>query len=397
MQINIRCTGTENISLDSFTELQGNLKELSKENYAKLKSSLLKYGFCFPVFCWKDGKTFFILDAHQRCKTLKKLRSEGYTIPDLPTVYIEAKDKIEAKELLFQLNSNYGKMTQDGVYEFLNEPGFELLPEILNDVDLPEFDLDKFNAEFYEEESDGSDDEVPDVPENPISVLGDLWILGEHRLLCGDSTKKEDVERLMDGEKADMVFTDPPYDLKIDLIYDAFDIIKNYSDFQLWMGSDKQIVQLSSRFFNLFTTFFIHDFKAPTLLNNHMPMSQHTLIAKFGKGKMKNLCDGFSTIVKVATMRGHKSVDGFNMGKRVELPQTFISHYSNKNNIIVDLFSGSGSTLIACEKTNRKFFGIEMDGKMCDVIIKRWQEHCGDYAHKIDSGHKVLFNDLCFA
>jgi len=135
--------------------MQGNLKELSKENYAKLKSSLLKYGFCFPVFCWNDGKTFFILDAHQRVKTLTKLRSEGYTIPDLPTVYIKAKDRIEAKELLFQLNSNYGKMTQEGVYEFINEPGFELLPEILNDVDLPEFDLGKFEDEFYEEENGG--------------------------------------------------------------------------------------------------------------------------------------------------------------------------------------------------------------------------------------------------
>jgi len=398
MEIRIECTGTENIDLDNLVELQGNLKDLSKENYTRLKDSIIKYGFSFPMFVWKNEGKNYIIDAHQRKKTLQKLKEEGCEIPPLPTVFINAKDRIEAKEKLLQLNSNYGKITQDGLYEFINEPGSELdFEELKMDIDLPDIDMDKFNAEFYEDESDGSEDEVPDVPENPISVLGDLWILGDHRLLCGDSTKKEDVERLMDGEKADMVFTDPPYDLKIDLIYDAFDIIKNYSDFQLWMGSDKQIVQLSSRFFNLFTTFFIHDFKAPTLLNNHMPMSQHTLIAKFGKGKMKNLCDGFSTIVKVATMRGHKSVDGFNMGKRVELPQTFISHYSNKNNIIVDLFSGSGSTLIACEKTNRKFFGIEMDGKMCDVIIKRWQEHCGDYAHKIDSGHKVLFNDLCFA
>ena len=169
MKIEIRCTGTENISLDAFTELQGNLKELSNENYAKLKSSLLKYGFCFPVFCWKDGKTFFILDAHQRCKTLKKLRSEGYTIPDLPTVYIEAKDKIEAKELLFQLNSNYGKMTQDGVYEFLNEPGFELLPEILNDVDLPEFDMDLFKGSFM---GDGDDSfELADGEKEPFQQI----------------------------------------------------------------------------------------------------------------------------------------------------------------------------------------------------------------------------------
>jgi len=177
MKIDIRCTGTENISLDSFTELQGNLKDLSKENYAKLKSSLLKYGFCFPVFCWNDGKTFFILDAHQRVKTLTKLRSEGYTIPDLPTVYIKAKDRIEAKELLFQLNSNYGKITQDGLYEFINEPGFEIDTLLLDDIDLPELDMDKFNASFLEDtgiEEDESDTKT-NIEDNECPKCGYKW------------------------------------------------------------------------------------------------------------------------------------------------------------------------------------------------------------------------------
>lgn len=154
MKIKIRCTGTDHISLDVFTELQGNLKELSKDNYEKLKASILKYGFCFPVFCWKEVNVYWVMDSHQRIKTLKQLRTEGYEIPDLPTVYIEAKDKVEAKELLLQLNSNYGKLTQDGVYEFINEPGFELNPVLLKEVDLPDFDIDLFNGSFSDDSPD---------------------------------------------------------------------------------------------------------------------------------------------------------------------------------------------------------------------------------------------------
>jgi len=170
--IKIECTGTENLDIDSLTELQGNLKELSKENYELLKASLLKYGFCFPVFCWKDGKTFFILDAHQRCKTLKKLRTEGYTIPDLPTCFINAKDKIEAKEKLLQLSSNYGKITQDGLYEFLNEPNFEIDPLLLEDIDLPEINMSEFNNEFCDNKDGGTEDIGKDIKSIFEIVIG---------------------------------------------------------------------------------------------------------------------------------------------------------------------------------------------------------------------------------
>ena len=152
MEIRIECTGTENIDLDNLVELQGNLKELSKENYTRLKDSIIKYGFSFPMFVWKSEGKNYIIDAHQRKKTLQKLKEEGCEIPPLPTVFINAKDRIEAKEKLLQLNSNYGKITQDGLYEFINEPGFELLPEILNEVDLPEIDMDAFNENFISDE-----------------------------------------------------------------------------------------------------------------------------------------------------------------------------------------------------------------------------------------------------
>jgi len=153
-KIETKCTGIKNIRLETFKELQGNLKELSKANYEKLKASILKYGFSFPVFCYKQKDTHYILDAHQRIKTLKLLQEEGYYIPDLPTVFIEAKDKREAKEKLLQLNSNYGKITDEGLYEFMNEPNFEIDADFLKQIDLPDIDLEKFELGYVESNED---------------------------------------------------------------------------------------------------------------------------------------------------------------------------------------------------------------------------------------------------
>ena len=177
--IKIECTGTENLDIDSLTELQGNLKDLSKENYERLKKSILKYGFSFPMFVWKDKKKNFIIDAHQRKKVLEKLKEEGYIIPDIPSVFINAKNKKEAKEKLLQLNSNYGKITQDGLYEFINEPEFELSPELLADIDLPEFDMELFeeaNIDGFEPASEEEQGKLDKKEPIICPECGHSWI-----------------------------------------------------------------------------------------------------------------------------------------------------------------------------------------------------------------------------
>ncbi len=170
-KVKIECTGTESLALSKFTEMQGSLKDLSDDNYERLKKSILKYGFSFPMFVWKDKKTNYIVDAHQRKKVLKRLEAEGYEIPALPTVFINAKDKKEAKEKLLQLNSNYGKITQDGLYEFLNEPGFELdFEELKLDIDLPDVDMELFGGSFL---NDGDSDSfsLPDGAKEPFQQI----------------------------------------------------------------------------------------------------------------------------------------------------------------------------------------------------------------------------------
>ncbi len=145
--LSIECTGASFVELDDLRELQGNLKNLDEKDYVKLRNSMTEFGFSFPIFYWQDeegGK--WIIDAHQRVRTLKKMRDEGWTIPPLPADEIKAADKITAKKKLLILQSRYGRITDSGMTDFLNEAGLEIpyddvegflaIPEQLDDFKI---------------------------------------------------------------------------------------------------------------------------------------------------------------------------------------------------------------------------------------------------------------------
>ena len=119
--ISIKCETSEKLELAELTELQGGLKERTDIDYDKIKLSIIKYGFSFPLFVWKSGKTNYLLDGHGRFATLCKMQKDGYIIPPLPVVYIQCKNKTEAKQKLLRLNSQYGKMTKESVLEFAED------------------------------------------------------------------------------------------------------------------------------------------------------------------------------------------------------------------------------------------------------------------------------------
>ena len=204
--IKIKCNAENTLELAELTEFQGGLKQRTDIDYDKIKLSICKYGFSFPFFVWKNGSKNYLLDGHGRFATLCKMQKDGYTIPSLPVVYVSCKDKKEAKEKLLRLNSQYGKMTKESVLEFCSdiEVNFE-------EIALPDTVID-FSEGEETPETEG-DDEAPEVDEKsePVSKRGEMYELGNSILMCGDSTNAEDVARLMGGEKADMVFTDPPY------------------------------------------------------------------------------------------------------------------------------------------------------------------------------------------
>ena len=119
--ISIKCETSETLELAEMTEMQGGLKERTDIDYDKIKLSICKFGFSFPFFIWKSGKTNYLIDGHGRFATLCKMQKDGYIIPPLPVVYIQCKNKTEAKQKLLRLNSQYGKMTKESVLEFAED------------------------------------------------------------------------------------------------------------------------------------------------------------------------------------------------------------------------------------------------------------------------------------
>jgi site-specific DNA-methyltransferase (adenine-specific) len=205
-EIRVTCKGADILPIDSLVELQGNLKTISKDNLTKLKRSILKHGFTAPIFVWK-GIDYHVIDGHQRLKALCSLREEGYNIPLLPVVYIEADNETEAKEKLLYITSQYGEFTTEGIYEFVE--GLDINFEDVR-LSIGEFD---FNQMKEPNETVG-DDEAPDIQEKVYSKPGEIYNLGEHRLMCGDATSQDDVYKLLDGKLADILVTDPPYNVE---------------------------------------------------------------------------------------------------------------------------------------------------------------------------------------
>ena len=143
--ISIKCETKDTLELAELTELQGGLKERTDVDYDKIKLSIIKFGFSFPLFVWKSGKTNYLCDGHGRFATLCKMQKDGYIIPPLPVVYIQCKNKTEAKQKLLRLNSQYGKMTKESVLEFAEDIDLNF-----DEIALPDTTID-FSGEEVEE------------------------------------------------------------------------------------------------------------------------------------------------------------------------------------------------------------------------------------------------------
>ena len=278
----------------------------------------------------------------------------------------------------------------------LAEWDLDLLNEELEDIidiNMEDFGFD-LNLDFEDKEVEEDDFEV-EVPEEPVAKLGDIYQLGNHRLMCGDSTDKEAVEKLMDGKKADMVFTDPPYGVDYDGIHN---------------DSREGLESLLDKVFSLYKEFSIegasvycfHSDKCADIFNNifrkHCHFSSMIIWKKqslvlsqtdyqsihepcmygwFDNGVHKFYGDRKQTSVWEYE---RKSIEGHTTPKPIGFISKALQNSSLNNNLIIDLFGGSGSTLIACEQLNRKCYMMELDPKYCDVIIKRWETLTGEKA-----------------
>ena len=355
-----------------------NAKKHPKKQIEQVANSIKEFGMNQPIVVDKQG---VIIVGHGRYEALQSL---GMEIKD---EYIKVVDLTEEQAKAYRLADNK-----------LNESDWDmnLVIEELKGLSEDMLSLTGFDSDLVIE-ADERDDEVPETPEEPQSKLGDLYELGQHKVLCGDSTKLEDVERLMDGKKADMVFTDPPYGMKLnadysgmkgwhqgkkydnvigdhadfnnDFINNIFSIFKDTKEKFLW-GADYYVDLLPD--FGKTGAWIVWDKRVDESKDKMYGSGFEMLWSqeKHQRRMLRGMWAGFMGDPE-ARNRMHPTQ------KPTKILMEVMQEYCSSGEIVADLFLGSGSTLIASEKTGRICYGMELDEKYIDVIIERWCQFTG--------------------
>ena len=384
---------TKQYPIEQLIFAEYNPRQLTKDQYQGLKDSITRFGLVDPVIVnkHKDRKNI-IVGGHQRVKVAKDL---GFK--DVPCVEVSLTLDKE-RELNIRLNRNTGEWDWDSLANYFDVS------------DLLEWGFTDDDLQFKEPELvEGKieDDEIPEV-EEAITKPGDMWILGEHRVLCGDATKKEDVDQLMNGQKADMVFTDPPYGVNYSSSKKAR-ITGDQTQVAIPL-SFKQSVEIATKknarfyfcgsdgnaplYFSLYDSFCNVKCKLLIWIKERFVMMHHNYHSQYeviyfgwkGKGGGKEFWYGDRKQSDVWQFKRDNSKDYLHpTQKPVILSETAMNYSCPLKGIVYEPFLGSGSTLIACEKTNRKCYGMEIDPHYCDVIVKRWEEYTGNKAERIEA------------
>ena len=356
--------------------------------------SIEEFGFKVPIILDKNN---IIVTGHTRLKAAKKLG-----LKEVPTIMADdlTDEQIKAFRLADNKVSEYATWNDD----ILNIELQDL------DIDMSDFGFDlDFDAE---EEQEIIEDEVPEVPEEPKAKLGDIYQLGNHRLMCGDSTSEEYVAKLMDGARVDMVLSDPPYGMFLDTDFSKIKPSKKAIGQNVGGNNWKPVIGDNEDFKpELITTFFNNinsckevflfgaDYFAEILPNKNDGSwlvwdkrkesqadaigSEFELIWSKNKHKRRVLRhDWFGFLSSQNTYDAQHRVHPTQ--KPISLLVDIINQWGNDCNNIIDLYGGSGSTLIACEQLNRKCYMMELDPHYIDVIIQRWENFTGEKAVKLN-------------
>src|SRR3990167_342142 len=382
---------TEKRKVKDLKTWESNPRTIDESSFKDLKDSIEQDGDWGSLVIDLDGT---VISGNQRLKAI-----DGEVDVKVPNRKLTEKEK---RRIALRANRTKGKDNFDILANWDKE---DLLEGWFDEKDLDKL----LNLEPNEK-----DDTIPEHVE-PIAKLGDIWQLGRHRVMCGDSTQPEAVLRLMEGKKADMVFTDPPYGMNLDTDYSVmvgiggkvgnkFDRVKgDGADF-----TDTLITTVLDNFSYCKEIFMFGGDYYINVLPNYGKDGSWVVWDKqsnendigvgvndsYGKmfGSNFELCWSKTKHKRVLCRVLWKSMFGMGKGdekkrihptqKPVEVGCWFMKHFSGEESLVADLFLGSGSTLIACEKTNRICYGMELSEKYCDVIIKRWEDYTGKKAVK---------------
>lgn len=331
------------------------------KDLAKLEASVKDFPKMFkyrPIVVDGSG---MVLGGNKRLVCLQKL---GFK--EIPDEWVRKADDLteeEQKRFIVADNVGFGEWN----FEIL-ESDFWLDVAESWGVELESFEVEKLEAKEDDYE-----------PENEIEtdiILGDLFEIGGHMLLCGDAFNSVDCKKLMQNNKADIVFTDPPYDLEKEEYASNISIFSENAHIFV-MHDDKGIVNYLRQSNLEFKRFFVANFQFSSPRGND-PYLQHILVSHETNGKPivhQNLYDGFSSIIKLDyRFRNKEESFGHDHQKPINFISKFIEHYSIINSKCLDLFGGSGSTMATCEQLKRICYTIELDPKNCQIIIDRMKK-----------------------
>jgi len=373
----------------------------NKAAIAKVSASLKEFGWQQPIVVDKD---MVVIAGHTRLEAARTLGMDKVPVQI-------AEDLTDAQVKAYRIADN--RVSQEAEWDL------DLLRLELSDLDNLDYDLlltgfddDELNGMLTEAvEGFTDEDDVPELPDEPVSVLGDIWTLGNHRLMCGDSTSVDAVDKLMDGNKADMVFTDPPYGLdysggrtqltkehhrKIEnddlnkndlgnLIELAFIAKKDNADVYVCVSPliQSPFMQMFEKYKADIDAVIVWDKKNAGL--GYMAYRRQCEFILFHKGSP--FCKGDKSDFDLWSFSKDATTEYMHpTQKPVALSERAISNSSKQGEKVLDLFGGSGSTLLACEKNNRFAYLMELDLRFCDVIIKRWQDFTGREAVHAETG-----------
>ncbi|MDD7461569.1 MAG: site-specific DNA-methyltransferase [Prevotellaceae bacterium] len=410
--------------LDAFHELQEDFKISDPEKLSKLQMLIITRGFKYSFRVWKDdtGK-LWIIDAHQRLKALKALRSYGFTVPEIPYEEIQAADKREAVEEIAAYNSEFAKKNPDTI--------------LFAKYDIKPVDLARFNLGYEVKKTDFSiagdklfatEGETADIQEDDADFHpgeglsqsfvfpGDIFHLGNNRLMCGDCRSRTDVQSLMDGRLADMILTDPPYNVNYEGGSDEKLTIQNDS-----MENDLFLRFLKSVFDVMFSivkqggSFYVfhadsegENFRR-AIRESGFKIAQCCVWVKdmFVMGRQDYQWKHEPCLYGWKQGAAHywnadrkqTTVWNFDKPKANRIHPTMkpialmaypICNSTRRGEIVVDLFSGSGSTIMACQQTDRIGYGMEIDPKYVAASVRRFAAMFPQQSIRLEREGKVL-------
>jgi DNA modification methylase len=392
----------ENWKIERIIPYARNARKIGDAAIDKVAASIKEFGWRQPIVVDTEA---VIVVGHVRLKAAQKL---GLTEVPVHVADNLTPGQVKAYRLMDNRSHDEAKWDLD-----LIGPELADLQGLDFDLNLTGFDQDEI-AEFLALEVEGLTDEdaVPELPDEPVTIPGDLWVLGEHKLLCGDATVQPDVDRLIAGSPADLAFTDPPYNVD----YEGYtsDRLKLQGDrmsaeqFQRFLCSSfeahRAAVKPGASLYVCHSSSWQREFQgalesAGFEVRCQVIWAKNTFAWGFGRYKFQHEPIFYAHVAgqkdawygdksqstlwqekKPAANREHPTA------KPVELVERALVNSSKAGDIVADLFGGSGSTMIACERRGRYARLMEIDSKYCDVIVKRWQQYTGKPATLDESG-----------